>query len=647
MKKIKALLGFSCTVLLLALPGFLVLTTDDIWSAYTGPFDRLCAWLLGIWVLGCLFLCLWKREIPGLFRKVQWILRILAVSVIAVFALLCLLARQYPYKGGFQAETPLFEGKKVMIVVPHQDDEINLAGGLIEQYVENGSEVSVVFTTNGDQFGKTEIRAEEVLSVLTPLGVAKEDIYYLGFGDCWQPQTVGDTTVSHIYNAPDADALWTSYCGATATYGTSRIGHYMDLAYTRNNFLLSLETLISRLRPDTVFAVDFDSHIDHRASSLLVEEAMGRILRKDPGYTPRVYKGFCYGTAWTAVYDYFSEVNLLSTEKPVGSVWEASAMGYRWEERLRFPISQTNLNPVLSNNSVYDSLSSYSSQKARRHAMGVLNGDKVFWERRTDSLLYTAQIQIDGQTTDLLNDFKLLDFADISASSPENTGVAFTPGSTLRVTLPEAVTASQLRLYDNPAAQHNILAGSLLLSDGTCVEFGALEPEGGSTQISFPETELSWLEITVTQWEGDLAGLCEIELYADAQPDTEACIMPLDSSGNFVYDYVLEEEDSVAVRFGLFPREILLGQQDVQITFEAGSDSSCRWEEDVLVIRCAEKDVCRVTVEAGALRTTFTVSNPGAAEAAWVRVLRDTDRMLLNAEGLIYLIIDRLWLALN
>ena len=151
----------------------------------------------------------------------------------------------------------------------------------------------------------------------------------------------------------------------------------------------------------------------------------------------------------------------------------------------------------------------------------------------------------------------------------------------------------------------------------------------------------------MTQWEGDLAGLCEIELYDNAQPEADACIMPLDSSGNFVYDYALAEEDSVAIRFGLFPREVPLGQKDVQITFESGSGSSCQWEEDMLVIRCAEKDVCRVTVEAGALRTTFTVSNPGAAEAAWLRILRDTDRMLLNAEGLIYQIIDRLWLALN
>ena len=37
-----------------------------------------------------------------------------------------------------------------MILVPHEDDEINLAGGVIEEYLKHGSEVYVVFSTNGD-----------------------------------------------------------------------------------------------------------------------------------------------------------------------------------------------------------------------------------------------------------------------------------------------------------------------------------------------------------------------------------------------------------------------------------------------------------------------------------------------------------------
>ena len=35
----------------------------------------------------------------------------------------------------------VFSGKKVMFFAPHEDDEINLYGGVIEQYVKSGSEV--------------------------------------------------------------------------------------------------------------------------------------------------------------------------------------------------------------------------------------------------------------------------------------------------------------------------------------------------------------------------------------------------------------------------------------------------------------------------------------------------------------------------
>jgi hypothetical protein len=36
-------------------------------------------------------------------------------------------------EAAFQVQTPFFSGQRVMVLVPHQDDEINLAGGILEQ----------------------------------------------------------------------------------------------------------------------------------------------------------------------------------------------------------------------------------------------------------------------------------------------------------------------------------------------------------------------------------------------------------------------------------------------------------------------------------------------------------------------------------
>ena len=42
----------------------------------------------------------------------------------------------------------LYRGRRVMVLVPHEDDEINLMGGVLEQYVKYGSTVYIVYLTN-------------------------------------------------------------------------------------------------------------------------------------------------------------------------------------------------------------------------------------------------------------------------------------------------------------------------------------------------------------------------------------------------------------------------------------------------------------------------------------------------------------------
>ena len=644
MKKLKSFLYFSLSTLLLVVLCFLCVASSDTWSRTVYYFTNAASVIFLLWLVCSL--CLWiRKKAPGrLFNGFSLILGTASAAMLLCFAVFCWLIPQHPYSGSFSLTTDLFHQKNVMIIIPHQDDEINIAGGLIEQYTENGSQVSVVFTTNGDRFGEGELRAAETLSVLTALGVPKERIYYLGFGDQWQPQTQNGSTVAHIYNSADPDALWTSCYGATETYGTGLIDCYSEVSYTRNHYLQSLISVITEISPDILFAVDYDSHADHRAASLFFEEAMGQILKQNPDYRPTVYKGFCYGTAWHAPDDYFDGINLLSTKKPGSDVWEISGSGYVWEERVRFPISQTNLNPALSNNSVFSSLSGHASQKAVHAAPRVLNGDKVFWERRTDSLLYNAEFFIGTEKTHLLNDFKLRDYADICASTGINTGVEYIQKNTLRIVLPEPVTADILTLYDNPDLSQNILGGFIRFSDGSEQPFGELRKNGAATEFSFPEKEIHWIEVVVTEAEGEYAGLCEVELYRTVPDHADAYLMAVDPEDNFVYDYILRDTDTVKLNLYSFPRGSRLRQDALELTFTAtGSHSSYTWEEDTLVVTCAKNEVCRITVSADSLQTTFTVSNPGAGEALRLFLLRRVERTEMNAELLLRRLTDHIY----
>lgn len=47
-------------------------------------------------------------------------------------------SRQAAYAVPEDGKEALFAGKKVMVIVPHEDDELNLFGGLFEAYLRHG-----------------------------------------------------------------------------------------------------------------------------------------------------------------------------------------------------------------------------------------------------------------------------------------------------------------------------------------------------------------------------------------------------------------------------------------------------------------------------------------------------------------------------
>lgn len=638
MKKYKPFLHISLFAFLLEVSAILVLSTRHAWVEIPYPLRNITLLLIAFWFCANFGLLFLSSKLKKAVSRLLAICNTVVSGVLLVFLGAYLLVQWYPYDGDFSTSTTLFQGKNVMIVVPHQDDDINLAGGLIEQYTGAGSDVAVVFSTNGDRYGDAEIRAVETVNVLTGLGVKRENIYYLGFGDQWVPQSGDGTEITHIYNSPVPDSLWTSLYGATETYGPDSIPCYLSLPYTRNSYVHSLYSIILEKQPDTIFAVDFDDHIDHKGTDLFFEEALCRILKDNPDYHPTVYKGFCYGTGWLAVDDYGESMNLSSSKQPDAYTWSASAYGYNWDHRLRFPLSSSNLNQFLINTSVFDSLRQYRSQRAVLQATRVLNGDKVFWERRTDSLLYGAKILAGGLETSLLNDFKLKDFADIAEASGKNTGVVPLYGGNVSVDLGAPVTVNSISLYDNPDLYANILSGFITFSDGSRVEFDNLNKDGSATMLTFPERQVNGMEIVITETDSDRAGFTEIEAYYDIpapQADPDTCLMAVDEADNFLYDHILCDTDTIKVKIGRFPQGEYLREADISLTVD-GKGASCSWEEDVLVIRCARGSECAITVSDGVTETTFTVSNPGPAEYACLQALHFIENMALNLRILFY-----------
>jgi LmbE family N-acetylglucosaminyl deacetylase len=433
----------------------------------------------------------------------------------------------------------LFNNRKVMIIVPHEDDDINLAGGVIEEYIKYGSEVFVVFATNGDGDPNSDmstigaVRMKETVCALGILGVPEKSIVFLGYGDGW------DVNGPHIYNT-EPDKVIQSAFGRTATYGLdTHPAYHENNSYTFSNYYDDIKRVILDYSPDIIYCIDYDTHNDHRALSMTFEKVMGEVL-KNTDYQPAVYKGYGYRTAWGAPRDYEERINLLST---VCFRKDRDVELYDWKKRIRLPIDNRMMFRNVRLTNLYAALSAYSSQRAYKMAESVINGDKVFWERRTDSLLYHAEISVSSGDKDKLTDFMLLDCDDLihNGDHPYD-GVcrpdADDPDKMISVTFDKPTYVDHIALYDSPSPVDNIINAVVVLDDGTEVETGTLHP--GGTSVDIQKTIRRFI-IKIDSYEGERFGLTEVEAFAAPDGKTPHFYKLTDDSDNFAYDYIVPQ----------------------------------------------------------------------------------------------------------
>lgn len=176
-------------------------------------------------------------------------------------------------------------GIRLMVFVPHPDDETVAAGGLIQRVLRTGGQVRVVFVTNGDGFTdgvRLEVanrpilstdylaygvrRQQEAIRAIRQLGLTASDAVFLGFpdggiDDLWS----GNWSQSRPYRSPHTRldrprnganlVRWVRYTGA-------------DLKRLITRCLLDF-------RPDWVVIPDpRDVHPDHAMTGVFVLDAL-------------------------------------------------------------------------------------------------------------------------------------------------------------------------------------------------------------------------------------------------------------------------------------------------------------------------------------------------------------------------------------
>lgn len=296
---------------------------------------------------------------------------------------------------------------RLLVLVPHQDDELNIAGQILPFFIEEGYECRICFSTNGDGFRSNgPIRLHEAMEVADCLGVGRDNVIMLGFDDSLGPD--------HPYNriseeSKGAAPLTTTYSDRVKCYSAQRSGRH--LPQCRETLLSDISHLLFSWLPRVIVCVDYDSHPDHRALSLAFESALDAVMRENADYRPLVLKKFAYSSLWYGPADYYT---FSPTVKPrLSSLGALDNPMYAWEDRVCVAPHSSTITRSFFSNAVVGAAKRYKSQNAWWNMISVCNSDVVYWVRRTDDVVFDSEIEASSGDPSILQSFLLFDSADV------------------------------------------------------------------------------------------------------------------------------------------------------------------------------------------------------------------------------------------
>ena len=486
---------------------------------------------------------------------------------------------------------------RALILVPHPDDEINVAGSTIIRLIRSGAEVFVAYSTNGDFDRTEELRAEEALEALKILGVDEPT----------------KSPAAHV-----------------ETYAPKNFRPWRQSEYTRKNFFADLESLIVELRADIIFCVDFDFHADHRALALAFDKVMSSILRRSD-YRPTVYKKLAYATAFTAPQDFLSD-NLLSTPRPtIGlEAYDFDLIGkfnYVWSDRIRLPVPDDCREPSLRKNPIARAVFAHRSQRIQKNALAIINADEVFFERRTDSITFDAEVRATSGDPIKVCDFQFLDVEDINASPPTFANYYWAPtpdDSERRLTFEwaEPQTVRRIKIYgtlNGAIDKLRITFDNMMVIDDIAIELG-----GAPTTIDLVRPiETARMDFEMLRSSGD-AGISEIEIFTSKRaPAVLPPFIKIVGGDQFIFDFVMpsviEQIDVGLYRFGF--------DGGIDWSVEGGSIETR--DGDRIAIKLIDK-VITVRAEGAGMSDAITIRREGLIYFLRLRLKRLLERIYLH-----------------
>ena len=443
-----------------------------------------------------------------------------------------------------------FNGDTVMVIVPHEDDEINVAGATIYGAIKEGLHVFLVYVTNGDFQYKADIRYKEVKRMASIMSLPMENIHFLGF-----PDNSGKELLA------TRDRVFVNHAGFSETHGSYGIIDYPTqymggpLSYTYNNLVLAIKDIIERFKPSTIIAIDEDVHVDHQLTSIAVEESICKVVKENSNYTPKVLKSFAYDTDFESINDYYA-MHLQSTVQNrawiVADFLSTNNPMLLWEDRIRIPVPPDCRSLSLVGNPMFRALGAHMSQSSYKHGPKLINGDQIFWQRRTDNLVLHATVTATSGNISKINDFLRYDSYDVTKKIANPEDYTWIPDdtdqeSTVTIRFDEPTEIKYINWFENVWFSNDIghaLQGTTIKTS-TGLEIN-IPPYYYPHFEAFPYIKkyvfeqpitIDWISFTVMKPKGVMAGISEIEIYPPNNQFPTYCHIVCNEQ--FAYDWIV------------------------------------------------------------------------------------------------------------
>jgi LmbE family N-acetylglucosaminyl deacetylase len=295
----------------------------------------------------------------------------------------------------------------LVVIAPHPDDEVLLASGLLLRAKQAQERVAVIIMTNGDFDCQVDglVRQSESVQALAELGVAEQDVYFLGYPDGHLAR-LGQSPLEPVVRRIEGECAHGNH-----TYGNRGRDHQdyhrsqfgAHATYTVDNALDDLTHLIAQLLPHRLAVTHpNDTHPDHAATYTLARRAVERAH-----LTPQILRGIVHnGDCWpTAASD--------TAPCPPGRIDPTEPMpqltgtlrGYSPD--VRVPVPDTCLSPSFEDNPKLRAIAAHHTQTRddpSSYLFAFARSEEVFFLDGLDQFKAQPLLQTEVHQRDVRNE---------------------------------------------------------------------------------------------------------------------------------------------------------------------------------------------------------------------------------------------------